>query len=287
MALITSDCGNSAPRASNGPNHLGLCALQSPIPEAGSEERAAAPPKKMRRTDDSRSSPHRFSSHGCLPPRLGTYLGQSDDDDDDTCEKEEEEEEEEDGNASEVDDMVSCSSTPSLMGDQALRLKEDEDGQQAVAPTHQYHQSSSHAAAANGPSNGRWRTASKRKTPARSPSGSPILRARLAIGETVILTTSLFIAIETPTKGTGGCHQMTVSPTATPIRDGGAGTLRSHDGVALHAEDWRAAASTHQTARRTRAIPGCLRRWPHRASVAFTRDRRHGACCVTIGETVI
>ena len=114
--------------------------------------------------------------------------------------------------------MVSCSSTPSLMGDQALRLKEDEDGQQAVAPTHQYHQSSSHAAAANGPSNGRWRTASKRKTPARSPSGSPILRARLAIGETVILTTPLFIAIETPTKGTGGCHQMTVSPTANSAR---------------------------------------------------------------------
>ena len=28
MALITSDCGKITPRASNGPNHLGLCALQ-------------------------------------------------------------------------------------------------------------------------------------------------------------------------------------------------------------------------------------------------------------------
>ena len=39
-------------------------------------------------------------------------------------------------------------------------------------------------------------------------------RVGVAVGETVILLTPLFIPIETPTKVTGGCHQMTVSPTA-------------------------------------------------------------------------
>ena len=37
----------------------------------------------------------------------------------------------------------------------------------------------------------------------------------LAIDETVILMTPLFIPVETPNTGTGGCSRMTVSPTAT------------------------------------------------------------------------
>ena len=41
--------------------------------------------------------------------------------------------------------------------------------------------------------------------------------ATLAVGETVILRTSLHIPIETPTRGRGGgCSRMTVSPTARP-----------------------------------------------------------------------
>ena len=38
---------------------------------------------------------------------------------------------------------------------------------------------------------------------------------RLAVGDTVILMTPIFIPIETPTKCRGGCSRMTVSPTAS------------------------------------------------------------------------
>ena len=41
-----------------------------------------------------------------------------------------------------------------------------------------------------------------------------------AVGETVILLTTLSIPIEPPTKGRGGCSRMTASPTAVPGRPG-------------------------------------------------------------------
>ena len=47
-----------------------------------------------------------------------------------------------------------------------------------------------------------------RKVPGAGPA------APVAIGETVILMTPLFIRIETPAKGRGGCSRMTASPTA-------------------------------------------------------------------------
>ena len=39
--------------------------------------------------------------------------------------------------------------------------------------------------------------------------------------------TPVFIPFKTPTKGTGGCHQMTVSPTATAGPGGGRGLDRA------------------------------------------------------------
>ena len=46
MALITSDCDKSAPRAPNGPDHLGLRALQTP--RRGSGGSSTRPPRQTR-----------------------------------------------------------------------------------------------------------------------------------------------------------------------------------------------------------------------------------------------